>query len=90
MTAGAAQARLACPTGFVCFQETAAGGRIVRIAEGQGAYFAGGARVYEATNNTGLTYCVTSTPYDYALRPGQRVARDHTVYRAAPGTGCPF
>ncbi|TDC39460.1 hypothetical protein E1281_38700 [Actinomadura sp. KC345] len=86
--AGTAQARVTCPTGFLCFQETANGGRVVRIAEGQSAYFAGGIPVYAATNSTRLTYCVTSKPYDYSLAPGQRVARSHTVFRAAPGTGC--
>ncbi|MFA1550312.1 hypothetical protein SM418_28910 [Actinomadura chokoriensis] len=87
-TAGIAQAKVTCPTGFVCFQETPSGGRVVRIAEGQGAYFPGGTSVSEAVNNTRLGYCVTSSPYDYSLRPGQRVARSHIVFRVAPGTDC--
>ncbi|WP_141576669.1 hypothetical protein [Actinomadura sp. WMMA1423] len=86
--AGTARAKAVCPTGFVCFQESATGGRTVRIAEGQGAYFPGGIQVYVATNSTRLSYCLTSRPYDYVLPPGQQAARSHTVLAARPGAVC--
>lgn len=81
-----ASEQLTCPVGYVCLQSVS--GPTVMIAEGERRTFPGGLPVDATANSTRLGYCVTATPYSYALRPGSRTTHRHTVRAVAPSDNC--
>lgn len=81
-----ASEQLTCPVGYVCLQSVS--GPIVMIAQGERRTFPGGLPVDGTANSTRLGYCVTATPYSYALRAGSRTTHRHTVHAVAPNDHC--
>ncbi|SEH02664.1 hypothetical protein SAMN05444920_12891 [Nonomuraea solani] len=78
-----------CPTGYVCLQPSAASARPVLVKEGDSRSFSSGLKVGQVSNQTSVAYCVTSTPYSYALSARQAATRAHTVLSVRPGRVCP-
>ncbi|MFI7644203.1 helix-turn-helix transcriptional regulator [Nonomuraea sp. NPDC049400] len=87
--AATSQAAAVCPTGYLCLQPSASSARPVLVKEGDSRTFSGGLKVTQVSNQTRVAYCVTSTPYNYALSSRQSATRAHTVLSVRPAGVCP-
>ncbi|MEV4582585.1 hypothetical protein AB0K16_56165 [Nonomuraea jabiensis] len=84
----ASQAAAVCPTGYLCLQPSASSARVVLVKQGDSRSFPGGLQVGQVSNQTGVAYCVSSTPYGYTLGAKLTAARAHTVLSVKPAGVC--
>ncbi|MFI9842132.1 hypothetical protein ACIHFD_34220 [Nonomuraea sp. NPDC051941] len=84
----ASQAAAVCPTGYLCLQPSASSARAVLVKQGDSRSFSGGLQVSQVSNQTGVAYCVSSTPYGYTLGARKTETRTHTVLSVKPAGVC--
>ncbi|MET7330468.1 hypothetical protein [Nonomuraea sp. NPDC005650] len=87
-TQAATQAAAVCPTGYLCLQPSAPSAKAVLVKQGDSRSFSGGLQVSQVSNQTGVAYCVSSTPYGYTLGAKKTATRTHTVLSVKPAGVC--
>ncbi|MEW9555293.1 hypothetical protein [Nonomuraea sp. NPDC050783] len=83
-----ATGRATCPAGYLCLQPSSSSARPVLVEQGGSRSFPDGLQVSQVSNQTGVTYCVSGTPYGYTLGARKAVTRAHTVLSVKPAGHC--